>query len=275
MVFMDPRDARLYQAWVADINQMELSGSDANLNVIVQIGFNAGHTYRYYVTLDQKKTEIRSPCATAPNGETVNPGDPDALHDFITWGKTNFPADHYAIVLAGHGQGWQGTMLFDNLDHLTLAELSSGLGALGAKFDVVLFYSCLMGQIEVGHQLEGRATMMVASEEVTLTVFPWQGFITKLKNNTGWNAGQFADTAAQDFAARLRLRPTATPLSSMPRIRIIRIWASLSASAPALGSQPAGRWRLARRPASTMEPAPARRAENARHVGMTTAPGRR
>ncbi len=204
MVMMDPRDQNLYRSWVADMNQMERSGSDANVNVVVQIGFNAGFTYRYYITPDQNNNSLRSPRQTVPANETVDPGDPDALNDFITWTTANFPADHYAMVMAGHGQGWKGTMIFGDQNHLTMAELSTGLGALGQRFDVIFFYSCLMGEIEVGHQLNGQAQMMVASEEITWTVFPWRGFIDRLKANTGWNGGQFADQAAQDFAAVLQ-----------------------------------------------------------------------
>lgn len=203
MVMMDPRDANLYRAWVADMNQMERSGSDANVNIVVQIGFNAGFTYRYYMTRDQDNHAIRSPRQTVPPNETVNPGDPDALNDFIVWTMANFPADRYAMVIAGHGQGWKGTMIFGDENHLTMAELSSGLGALGRRFDVIFFYSCLMGEIEVGHQLSEQASMMVASEEITWTVFPWRDFLDRLKNNAGWNAGQFADRAAQDFATVL------------------------------------------------------------------------
>lgn len=204
MVMMDPRDANLYRAWVADMNQMERSGSDANVNIVVQIGFNPGFTYRYYITRDQDNHAIRSPRQTVPANETVDPGDPDALDDFIVWTTANFPAERYAMVMAGHGQGWKGTMIFGNQNHLTMAELSTGLGALGQRFDVVLFYSCLMGETEVGHQLADQARMMVASEEITWTVFPWRDFLDRLKNNSGWNGGQFADRAALDFAGVLQ-----------------------------------------------------------------------
>ena len=36
----------------------------------------------------------------------VNTGDPDTLKDFIVRSVQNYPADHYALVLWGHGAGW-------------------------------------------------------------------------------------------------------------------------------------------------------------------------
>ena len=33
-------------------------------------------------------------------------GNPQTLSDFVTWSKTNYPADHYALYFWGHGWGW-------------------------------------------------------------------------------------------------------------------------------------------------------------------------
>ena len=38
-----------------------------------------------------------------------NMGDPATLRDFVTWSKTNYPADHYALYFWGHGWGWHPT----------------------------------------------------------------------------------------------------------------------------------------------------------------------
>ena len=112
MVFMDPRDTeKLLKSWLYDIGQMEKSGSDANVNVVVQIGSRhtegsvQGNVHRYCIK-PNKLLEL-----AVPRTEPVNPGDPQALQDFITWAKTEFPANHFAIVLAGHGQGWKGIMI--------------------------------------------------------------------------------------------------------------------------------------------------------------------
>ena len=43
--------------------------------------------------------------AVADWGER-NMGDPQTLRDFVTWSKTNYPADHYALYFWGHGWGW-------------------------------------------------------------------------------------------------------------------------------------------------------------------------
>jgi hypothetical protein len=39
-------------------------------------------------------------------------GDPKVLQDFVTWGVTNYPADHYLLVLWNHGAGWDDADLY-------------------------------------------------------------------------------------------------------------------------------------------------------------------
>ena len=35
-------------------------------------------------------------------------GDPTTLSTFITYGITNFPAEHYALIVSDHGAAWPG-----------------------------------------------------------------------------------------------------------------------------------------------------------------------
>lgn len=36
------------------------------------------------------------------------------MPDFIKWGVTGYPADHYLLVLRNHGQGWDDTDIYAN-----------------------------------------------------------------------------------------------------------------------------------------------------------------
>ncbi len=202
MVFVDGR-SNLYRAFLNEVNKMERAGSNEDVNIVVQFAWRNGAgdstaAVRWHLEQDSDMSRISSPAFGLGPAEASNPGDPQALSDFITWAKTSYPANKYAIVLAGHGQGWKGTMFNgEDSDYLKMSELSTGLSALGQKFEVVDFESCLMGQTEVGYQIEPAAKMMVASEEVMWTVIPWDRFFNELKANTGWNAGQYADRKAE------------------------------------------------------------------------------
>jgi hypothetical protein len=111
MVLMDPRDPNLATGWLSDINKMEKAGSDANVNVVVQYGYAPNYTYRYHIQTDGSSDQrVRSPTLVITSGVATNPADPATLKAFIAWTKATYPASHYAR-LAGHGQGWKGTMI--------------------------------------------------------------------------------------------------------------------------------------------------------------------
>lgn len=102
-------DNNLDGAGVTDIGEMKKVGSDANINVLVQFdrAGSKGKTTRYCV----KKGTTLSQDAVQVLGET-NTGDPAVLQDFLTWGITNYPADHYMVVLWNHGAGWDDSNVY-------------------------------------------------------------------------------------------------------------------------------------------------------------------
>jgi hypothetical protein len=138
------------------------------------------------------------PPALLQRDVNVNPGTSQALAGFINWTKTNFPAEKYAIVFGGHGDGWKALLVQGpGDDFLRMSELSTGLAALGQPFDVVKFDACLMAQVEVAHQIQPQARMMVASEQISFGGYPWGEFLTELQADPAVSGGALADRLAQ------------------------------------------------------------------------------
>jgi hypothetical protein len=111
--------------------------------------------------------------------ENIDPdsGDPKVLFDFISWSVENFPADHYMLVLSGHGGGAiEQEFLFDETSkgRMTIAQLGNVLGKVHGRLknkkgeqleiDIVGMDSCLMSMAEVAHQLRGSVKFMISSE---------------------------------------------------------------------------------------------------------------
>lgn len=168
-----------------DLNEMEQVGSTADLNIVVQYdGDQYGDSRRYYVTRDSDNSVVSSPVVESL-GE-VDMSDPAVLRSFVEWGVTRFPSDHVMLVLWNHGAGvWpesvsaQGIAFDDSAGLnacLTTTELRTALSAAkqatGVQVDVLAFDACLMQMMEVGYELQGLATYMAGSEEVT----PGDGF---------------------------------------------------------------------------------------------------
>lgn len=106
-------DNNLEQAGMKDLNEMEVVGSNSQINIVVQIDRIPGHdnsngdwtgTRRYYITQDANTSIINS-VMLQDLGEQ-NMGDPNVLKDFVNWAMTNYPANKYCLVLWDHGSGW-------------------------------------------------------------------------------------------------------------------------------------------------------------------------
>lgn len=98
-------DNDLDEAAFKVLQEIKKVGSNSELNVIAQLDTRGiGRTFRFrlrderYTIEEDRIWQIES---------EINTGDPQELTQFITWGAEKFPADHYMLVIWGHGQGWE------------------------------------------------------------------------------------------------------------------------------------------------------------------------
>ena len=130
MVYMSG-DNNLEDYIVKDIEEeLGLAGSNANIQIVALADRGPGYdtsrgnwqtTKLYHVT---QGIVADAASAVADWGER-NFGDPQTLIDFVTWSKTNYPADHYALYFWGHGWNWHpGWVMEDdtNVDTLDYHE---------------------------------------------------------------------------------------------------------------------------------------------------------
>lgn len=212
MVYMDG-DNDLEESAIVDLNEMEISGSTSNVNIVVQLDRVPGHddsngdwtgTKRFYVTKDDDWQMIHSD--EIQNMGEVNMGDPNTLAEFVEWAATSYPAEQYALIIWDHGGGWQSVANDDTDDEagITMPELKTALSTIqsntGIKFDLIGFDTCLMGQLEVDHLIAPYANIRVASEELE----PGDGWdyeptLIALTANPAMNAEQLAKQIIDDF----------------------------------------------------------------------------
>lgn len=178
---------------IKDINEMEKGFIDnSNVNVIVQLDRYIGPQWddtsngnwtdcrRYMIKHDEDENIINSELLEEI-GE-VNMGDAETLKDFIKYGVTNFPANHYLLVLWNHGAGWVSyydnesrykivksvSIDYEAQDELTLKELYNALNYFynltGKRLDILGFDACLMQMIEVGYEIAPFVYYIAASE---------------------------------------------------------------------------------------------------------------
>ena len=173
-------DNNLEDYVVKDI-ELELAptGSSANVQVVALADRGPGYDTSYddwqtteffHVTPNPNmKADLAHADADwdAHHADELNMGDPQTLIDFVTWTKANYPADHYALYLWGHGWNWHpGYVMQDdtNNDTLDMEEIEATLPSIGF-IDMVGFDGCNMASIEVQMLWHGHATALAHSQE--------------------------------------------------------------------------------------------------------------
>ncbi|HPP66722.1 MAG TPA: clostripain-related cysteine peptidase [bacterium] len=93
-------------------------GSTPEINILVQFDRINGYdtrfgdwtnTQRFYVTpgMQPDVPNAISDWGDGTGGREIDMGDWESLYDFVEWAKNNYPAEHYALILWDHGDGWR------------------------------------------------------------------------------------------------------------------------------------------------------------------------
>lgn len=215
------------------ISRMDDMVSSDNVNVIVQTGgtskwFNDEDDY--FANDAVSKVDIPSDALgryQIKNSEVIDLGSvpldsmgkASTLSDFISWGKANYPAQKYMLVLWNHGYVEPyGNLESDDIfymdeagnvyyyedvprdayvtnDCITLDELSKALNDGGVHFEVVTFNTCLSSSMEIASAVAPYANYMVASQEsIPAMIGIPEEYISYLNQNpncTGEDVGTF------------------------------------------------------------------------------------
>lgn len=102
MIYMAADNDLSYFAW-KNLKQMELIGSNHNINIIVQLNIPGNNTTKRYLIEKGKKRALNTFLSNVK--EKLNSGSYQTLIDFFEWGVKNFPADNYGLFAWNHGTG--------------------------------------------------------------------------------------------------------------------------------------------------------------------------
>lgn len=176
MVYMNG-DNTLESAAYNDLDEMMLVGSSSRVKVVVlldTLSRDGGRARRLLV--NQGGVTVLDEL-----GE-VDMGDWRTLADFGAWAVQKYPAEHYALVLWDHGDGWRSTsgpagyrtFSTDDTNGTFISVAQGGLAAAlagitaksGARLDVVGFDACLMATWEVAEVASPYAHLLIGSEDL-------------------------------------------------------------------------------------------------------------
>lgn len=161
-----------------DMEEMMAVGSTQNITFIMQVDGRRSTTKRY-------KVEKGAMTLLEDLGE-LDMADGETLRDFVVDAIGGYPAEHYALIIWDHGQGWKGTVavksIFNDYDngkftsylsnYYIAAALSDARTETGVKLDVLAIDACNMSVIEAAYEFRNAADIMVASQEL-VSAYGW------------------------------------------------------------------------------------------------------
>lgn len=192
---------------IANFEDIAAIGSTDKVNILVEIGRPleheelAGRLYggwsgvrTFFVKENMKPLpELALPSGQGLPSETSDMGSPETLEKFLSWGKRQYPANRYMVIIWNHGQGWRAEMprsgnrspsflggfraiSFDEdtksfLYNSDIAEVvATVFGAstknTDQKLDLLGFDACLMSMIETAYGVQSSVKTLVASAEL-------------------------------------------------------------------------------------------------------------
>jgi len=207
-------DNNLSSAGKEDINEMEMIGSTADVNVLVEFdSAGSNGTWRYYIEKDDDKYNITSPVVQDLGEQDT--GDWQHALEFFEWGVDNYPAQKYLIAFWNHGAGWEkdpnenvltkGICYDDESgNHITTPQLSMLTEALyehaGRKIDIISYDACLMQMMEVGYETRQYCDIQVGAEETEPgDGWPYNDFLAPLVADPSMDSATLAATMVQAY----------------------------------------------------------------------------
>jgi len=213
-------DNNLSPEMVWAINEIRESGVPEGFALTIQYdGVTPGSpTVRYEI--DQRTTVSREPSrgpipfpeAKVEELREDDAGNPEVLADFIRFSTDRYQARYRMLILSGHGSGSVGDFLNDDQARRDLqpgamsipgiaqaityaSENNPYLTNVDKAVHILGLDSCLMSTLEVASELEGLASLLVASE----------GFVP----NSGWPYGYLLERLKERVRQNESVEPEA------------------------------------------------------------------
>jgi len=257
-------DNNLAVQGVLDLDEIEDAGINDRIQTVVQAEFSpttlqqagcqtAGcigrpnyNTFRYAVTQGGGSVNNGPDKGTVTEingGSNVDMTNPNTLKDFIAWGKANYPAKRYLLVLWNHGGGYTGLIQDETSggsNLMSLEQLKTGLTGSGG-IDVVDFDMCLMAGYETLAKIEGLANFAVFSEEVVPGEGnPYTSIIDGIQANPTQDARTLSGMIVDRFNASFAGNKSSTTLSAYDMAGFVAFETALNSLAADLQAGLAG-----------------------------------
>lgn len=170
-------DNDLSQHGLDDIKELCQVGSSNKTHIAVEIDTKGNHGSTRY-EISKPDWDERSYPMIIDQLPEQNSGKPRTFKAFLEWAFHRYEAEHYIVVVWGHGSGFRGKYKDVASDEgsysaLNIAEIENIFSNLfqdprfaeaQQKLELLAFDACLMNLLEVAHHFQDIAHYMVGSQ---------------------------------------------------------------------------------------------------------------
>ena len=191
-----------------DLQEMLNAKFDSNVRLVVYTGGSSNWRNNMISSSVNQIWQVKDGKLTCleQNAGTGAMTDPATLTSFIQYGKKNFKASRYALILWDHGSGSVAGYGYDERNpragQMSLAGLNSAFKNGGIQFDFIGFDTCLMASVENALMACNYADYLIASEETEPGIgWYYTDWLTALGNNTSISTLDLGKQICDDFVS--------------------------------------------------------------------------
>jgi len=193
----------LFSASDLNMNQMEKVAGNPDVRFVVQWkqsrdiypSSSFDGVRRYLVTQDDTNaitSQLLQANLRNASGNPLDMGDPQTLREFVEWGKANFPAERYCLVIWNHGNGWRRSAeeqptraySYDDAYGTSIQMWETDDALAGHHFDILAWDCSLMQMLECAYEARTFADYVVGSEESPPAEgYPYDAVFARFRDN--------------------------------------------------------------------------------------------
>ena len=192
-----------------DLQEMLNASFGSNVNLVIFTGGSTGWRNNMVSSQVNQVWQIKNGQMNClvENAGTGTMTSPDTLASFIQYGKQNFKASRYGLILWDHGSGSVAGYGYDERNpragSMSLAGLNSAFQSGGIKFDFIGFDTCLLASVENALMASRYADYLIASEETEPGIgWYYTNWLTALGQNTSIATLDLGKQICDDFVAQ-------------------------------------------------------------------------
>lgn len=242
MVFINGKN-NLELAGLLNMNQMEMVGSNKDINIVVEMGRMNGQAEgdtdldgnwtgvrRYLVKKDSDTEHINSQIVYQQ--ASYDMGDYRQVVNFVKWTKRAYPAQRYALILWDHGTGWmdprqekkksdKGISFDDETGNYIRTKQIGDILREAGRVNLLAFDACLMQMSEVASEVKDNTDVIVGSEEtIPGTGYPYNLWLDALAKKTSMSQEELGAVMVEAYKQYYTYKKSAAMLSAIRSSKI-------------------------------------------------------